>query len=135
MIRFTPRRRHLWWVPALAIAFYANGLATQHGLGLGPVLLFGIAPHVPAWLRTSPILSRVLHHLALPLSLVGLGIVGVLSPFWLVGGLAWIGHILGDRVVGYGLQVRSVTFAGRPGHGLGPGMNPEPELLVQPTSS
>jgi hypothetical protein len=119
MIRFTPRRRHLWWVPALAIAIYANGQATQVGVGLGTVLLFSIAPHVPSWLRMSPILSRVLHHPALPLSLVGLGMVGILSPFWLIGGLAWVSHILGDRAVAYGPRVRPVSPPVAPAAGWG----------------
>jgi len=108
---FRLRPRHLWWIPALAIAIYANLQAQDHGLGLAPVLLFGIAPHVPAWLRMRPIISRVLHHPALPVALVGLGFVGILSPFWLVGGLAWISHIIGDRAVGFGRPSRPTTDA------------------------
>ena len=44
-------RRHLWLVPGLAIAVYANAQAAEHGLGLGVLLLFGIVPHLPVLLE------------------------------------------------------------------------------------
>ncbi len=43
-------RRHLWLIPGLVIAVYANAQSAQHGLGLGVLLLFGIVPHLPALL-------------------------------------------------------------------------------------
>lgn len=43
-------RRHVWLVPGLAIAIYANAQSAQHGHGLGVLLLFGIVPHLPALL-------------------------------------------------------------------------------------
>lgn len=41
------RPRHLWIVPGLAIAIYANIVAGEHDLGLVPLLLFGILPQLP----------------------------------------------------------------------------------------
>lgn len=110
------RRRHLWLIPGLAVAIVANSQASQYGLGLGPVLLFGIVPHLPALLgvgqphapgqmasRAIP-LFNVMHHPAPPLIIAGLAAAGVLSPFWLVGGLAWFAHIVTDLAVGHGLR-------------------------------
>ena len=109
-------RRHLWLIPGLAIAVYANAQSAQHGLGLGVLLLFGIVPHLPALLalgqphargqmalRAVP-LFNAMHHPAAPLLLVGLSAASVLSPFWLVGGLAWFSHIVVDRAFGDGLR-------------------------------
>jgi hypothetical protein len=110
------RRRHLWLIPGLAIAVYANGLAGEHGLGLGPLLLFGIVPHLPVLLgigqphvrgqmalRAVP-LFNVMHHPAPPLVVLGLAVAGVLSPFWLVSALAWFSHIVVDLAFGHGLR-------------------------------
>jgi hypothetical protein len=109
-------RRHLWLVPGLAIAVYANAQSAQHGLGLGVLLLFGIVPHLPALLgigqphdrgqmaRRAVPLFNVMHHPAPPLVLIGLAAAGALSPFWFVGGLAWFSHIVVDRALGDGLR-------------------------------
>jgi hypothetical protein len=110
------RRRQLWLIPGLAIAVYANALASEHGLGLGPLLLFGIVPHLPALLgigqphargqmaaRAVP-LFNVMHHPMPPLVILGLAAAGVLSPFWLVGALAWGSHIVVDLAFGHGLR-------------------------------
>lgn len=110
------RRRHLWLIPGLAVAVVANWQAGQHGLGLGPLLLFGIVPHLPALLgvgqqhepgqmasRAIPLFS-VTHHPAPPLIVAGLAAAGVLSPVWLVGGLAWIAHIVTDLAFGHGMR-------------------------------
>jgi hypothetical protein len=109
-------RRHLWLIPGLAIAVYANAYAGERGLGLVPLLLFGIVPHLPALLgigqphargqmaaRAVP-LFNVMHHPAPPLVIVGLAAAGILSPFWLVGGLAWFSHIVVDLAFGHGLR-------------------------------
>jgi hypothetical protein len=109
-------RRHLWLIPGLAIAVYANAQSGQHDLGLGVLLLFGIVPHLPALLgigqphargqmapRAVP-LFNLMHHPAPPLVLVGLAAAGVLSPFWLVGGLVWFSHIVVDLAFGHGLR-------------------------------
>ena len=114
-----PRRlalRHLWVVPGLAVAVYAGAQATQHGLGLAPLLVFGIVPHLSVLVgigrphergqlapRAVP-LFNAMHHPVLPLVMLGLAAAGVLSPFWFVGALAWLGHILVDLGFGEGLR-------------------------------
>ena len=110
------RLRHLWLIPGLAIAIYANAQAGAYGLGLGPVLLFGILPHLPALLgigqphargqmpaRGIP-LFNVMHHPVPPLVVLGLATASLLSPFWLVGSLAWFSHIVVDLAFGHGLR-------------------------------
>jgi hypothetical protein len=111
-----PSARHLWIVPGLAIAVLANTQAGIHGLGLIPVLAFGIVPHLPALLgvgqphapgqmasRAIP-LFNLMHHPVPPLVVLGLAAAGLLSPFWLVGGLAWFSHIVMDLAFGQGLR-------------------------------
>jgi hypothetical protein len=110
------RRRHLWLIPALAIAVVANSEAAKHGLGLWPLLTFGIVPHLPALLgvgqphargqmaRRAVPLFNLMHHPVPPLLLVGLAVTSVLAPLWLVGGLAWFSHIVGDLAFGQGLR-------------------------------
>ena len=110
------RRRHLWLIPGLTIAVIANAQASEHSLGLGPLLLFGILPHLPVLLgigqphargqmpvRGIP-LFNVMHHPGPPLVIIGLATVGVLPAFWLVGGLAWFSHIVVDLAFGHGLR-------------------------------
>ena len=76
-----PVLRHLWLVPGLAIALYANAQTGLHGLGLVPVLAFGIAPHLAVLIgygqphargqlapRAVP-LFNAMHHPAAPLAL------------------------------------------------------------------
>lgn len=109
-------RRHLWLIPGLAIAVYANACAGGLGIGLAPLLFFGIVPHLPALLgvgqphargqmapRAVP-LFNVMHHPMPPLVISGLAAAGVLSPFWLVGGLVWFSHIVVDLAFGHGLR-------------------------------
>jgi hypothetical protein len=45
-----------------------------------------------------------MHHPVPPLVIIGLATAGVLSPFWLVGGLAWFSHIVVDLAFGHGLR-------------------------------
>jgi rhodanese-related sulfurtransferase len=75
-------RRHLWLIPGLVVAVYANAQSAQHGLGLAVLLLFGIVPHLPALLgigqphapgqmaRRAVPLFNVMHHPAPPLVFV-----------------------------------------------------------------
>src|SRR3954447_5762389 len=110
--------RHLWLVPGLAIAFYANGQAGVHGLGLAPVLIFGIVPHLPVLLalrqphapgqlgRRAVPLFNLMHHPVVPVTLLAVAATGVLSAFWLVGAMAWLSHIVVDWALGDGLRSR-----------------------------
>jgi hypothetical protein len=112
------RRRYLWLVPGLGIAIFANAQATAYGLGLAPVLLFGIVPHLPALLgvgephakgqmaRRAVPSFNLMHHPALPIALLAAAAVGILAPFWLVAALAWISHIVVDLALGHGLRTR-----------------------------
>lgn len=110
------RTRHLWIVPGLAIAVFASRVAGEHGLGLVPLLLFGILPHLPVLLgigqptargqlapRAVP-LFNAMHHPAVPLTLLAVAATGVISAFWLVGAMAWLGHVVVDWGMGDGLR-------------------------------
>lgn len=110
------RLRHLWIIPGLAIAIYANGLTAEHGLGLVPVLLFGILPKLPFFvglgqptvagqLPPRAVLGwNVMHHPATPILLLGVTLTGLLPVFCSVGGLAWLSHIVIDWGLGDGLR-------------------------------
>jgi hypothetical protein len=119
------RARYLWLVPGLAIALYANGQAGLHGLGLVPLLVFGIVPHLPVLLgfgqphargqlapRAVP-LFNALHHPVAPLVMLSLAATGVLPAFWLVGALAWLSHIVVDWAMGDGLRTADGYLRGR----------------------
>ncbi len=121
------RMRHLWIIPGLAIAVYANGLASEHNLGLLPLLLFGILPKLPFFLGIGqPTVAgqlppravlgwNVMHHPATPTLLLGTAFTGLLPVFWTVAGLAWLSHIVIDWGLGDGL--RSVDGFRLPGIG------------------
>jgi F420H(2)-dependent quinone reductase len=112
--RLRPGLRHLWIVPGLAIAFFANGQATNLGLGIIPPLVFGIAPDLTRLLglgqahshgqmaaRAIPAFN-LMHHPAPPLVMLALSSIGVLPSALYVGAIAWLGHI----VVGLGVGDR-----------------------------
>lgn len=114
-----PRRlalRPAWLAAGLVVAVYANALATEQGVGLVPLLLFGIVPHLSVLVgigrphargQLAPgavPLFNAMHHPGLPLALLAVAAAGVLSAFWLVGALAWFGHIVVDRGLGDGLR-------------------------------
>ena len=110
------RRRHLWLIPGLAVAVYASTLSSHLGVGLLPLLVFGIVPHLSVLVglgqphargQLAPravALFNAMHHPALPLAVAGLGALDVLSPFWLIGALAWLAHIVVDWGFGDGLR-------------------------------
>ena len=110
------KARHLWIIPGLAIAVYANVIAGEHNLGLVPLLLFGILPKLPFFLGIGqPTVSgqlppravlgwNVMHHPAVPLALFGVAATGILPPFWTVSALAWLSHIVIDWGLGDGLR-------------------------------
>ena len=114
----TPRRlvrRHLWLVPGLAIAVYANAQAGLQGVGLAPLLIFGIAPHLPALLGARAVpLFNAMHHPLVPLALLLPAATGLLSPVWLVGGLAWFSHIVVDWALGDGVRSTNGSRRGGP---------------------
>jgi len=130
MTRFL-RPHRLWLVPGIALALAANGQANAHGLGLGPVILFGILPHLPVLLgirqprprghigpRAVP-LFNALHQPLVPVAITAVALTGLVSPLWLVAGLAWLGHVVVDRGLGDGLRVadggqRASAAPGRP---------------------
>jgi len=133
----TPRRRmarrHLWLVPGLAVGVFASTLAGQKDLGLLPLLVFGVAPHLSVLAgigqphargqlapRAVP-LFNAMHHPALPLAMLGLAAAGVLSPFWLVGALAWLAHIVVDWAFGDGLRSANGFLLGPIGKMIGIG--------------
>ncbi len=112
------RPHRLWLAAGLGLAIAANVQANQHGLGLVPVILFGILPHMPVLLgirqprprghigtRAVP-LFNALHQPLVPVAIAGLALIGLLSPLWLVAGLAWLGHIVVDWGMGDGLRTR-----------------------------
>jgi F420H(2)-dependent quinone reductase len=128
----SPRRlalRHLWIVPGLGIALVANAQSTTYGVGLVPLLLFGIVPHLPALAGIGRPLARgqlapravplfnAMHQPALPLAVAVLAATGALSPFWLVGALAWLSHIVVDWGFAKGLRTRDGYVRGSAGAG------------------
>ncbi len=128
----SPRRlalRHLWIVPGLGIALFANAQSTTYGVGLVPLLLFGIVPHLPALAGIGQPLGRgqlapravplfnAMHQPALPLAVAVLAATGVLSPFWLVGALAWLSHIVVDWGFAKGIRTRDGYVRGSAGAG------------------
>ena len=99
------KRRHLWLVPGLAIAFLGNGQAGPlHELGLATVLFFGIVPHVPALLPRTHRLFNALHHPVPPTVVLLLAAVGLLPAVALAGSLAWLSHIVVDAALGDGIR-------------------------------
>ncbi len=116
-----PRRlrlRHLWLVPGLGVALLASAQSASLHVGLVPLLVFGIVPHLTVLLgigqphlrgqlalRAVP-LFNTMHQPVLPLTVLGLAVAGVLPPFWLVGALAWLSHIVVDWGFGNGLRTR-----------------------------
>ena len=119
--------RHLWIVPGLAVAVYANTVAADHGLGIVPLLAFGILPHLAVFVglgqphapghlapRAVP-LFNAMHHPVVPLAIAATAATGLLPPLWLVGGLAWLGHVIVDW--GFGDGQRAADGSRRRGLG------------------
>ena len=116
------RPRHIWLVPALGIALFANAQASTLHVGLVPLLVFGIVPHLTVLVgigqphargqlapRAVP-LFNTLHQPVLPLVVLGLAVAGVLPTFWFVGALAWLSHIVVDWGFGNGLRAADGTL-------------------------
>jgi F420H(2)-dependent quinone reductase len=125
------RLRHLCVVPGLAIAFFANGQAEQLGVGIVPLLAFGIAPDLPRLLglgqphahgrmaaRAVPAFN-LMHHPVPPLVVLAVTATGVVPPVLYVGALVWLGHIvvgvsIGDRLRGRDGFLRPLWPIARP---------------------
>ena len=98
------RRRHLWLIPGLAIAIYANMLGQANGVGILALIAFGITPDVPRLFKSH---GRPMHNLlhqpwaaAVAVATAGVATVaGLPVAFWLVGALVWLGHL----IVGWGI--------------------------------
>ncbi len=124
------RLRHLWIAPGLAIAIFASMEANRLGLGIMPLLVFGIAPDLPRLLgigqphahgqmaaRAVPAFN-LMHHSVPPLVALALGATGAVPPVLYVGALAWLGHIviglgIGDRRRGRDGYLRALWPVGR----------------------
>ncbi len=108
------KRRHLWLVPGLAIAIFANGQAGSHGLGIAPLLIFGILPHVPALMARATRLFNDLHHPFPPMVVLLVAWFGLVPPVALVGSLAWLSHIVVDWALGDGVRSTDGSRRGWP---------------------
>jgi hypothetical protein len=95
------RWRHLWLVPGLAIAIYANQLGNMNGVGILALIAFGIAPDLPRLLgsRGRP-MHDLLHQPAAPAMAMAIAATGVMPVAWLVGSLVWLSHVVIGRAVG-----------------------------------
>ena len=119
------RLRHLWLVPGIGLALFANTQASRLGVGIVPLLLFGIVPDVPRLFGLRRPTMRMLHavmHLP-PVALAVLVATATtgMSPFVYVGALAWLGHIVvgwgtGDRVRSADSQVAKQARAPHAAH-------------------
>jgi F420H(2)-dependent quinone reductase len=107
------RPQHLWIVPGLAIAIFANEVGKANGVWILALIAFGIAPDLPRLLGLGrrPVSSppvqafNLLHHPVAPIAAVAVATVatvatGLLPMIWLVGALVWLSHIVIGRGLG-----------------------------------
>jgi hypothetical protein len=98
-------RHHLWLVPGLAIAIFANQLGTTNGIGILALIAFGIVPDVPRLFgsRGRP-MHGLLHQPVAAVAVAGGVVAGVatgLVPIVaLVAALVWLSHVVIGRAVG-----------------------------------
>jgi hypothetical protein len=95
------RWRHLWLVPGLALAIFANQLGTANGVGILALIAFGIAPDLPRLLGTRgrPI-HNLLHQPVAAVAAAAIAATGLVPVVWLVGSLVWLSHVVIGRAVG-----------------------------------
>ena len=102
------RWRHLWIVPGLAIAIFANELGKTNGVGILLLIAFGVAPDVPRLFglgrrgrvgRFALQTFNLLHHPAAAAGAVAIAASGLVPVIWLVGALVWSSHL----VIGWGV--------------------------------
>jgi hypothetical protein len=100
-------------------------------LGFGALvpLAFGLAPHAGVLLglgglvtidrlaRPGVAIHNLLHHPLPPVVVLLVSATGLVSPFWLVGGLAWLGHVVIGWAVGDGTKVHGPSPRRRPSLG------------------
>jgi hypothetical protein len=101
-------RRHLWLVPGLAIAIFANQLGNANGVGILAMIAFGIAPDLPRLIgsRGRP-MHNLLHQPVAAIVALAISATGLVPILWLVGSLVWVSHVvigwaIGDRPRGGG---------------------------------
>lgn len=101
------RPRHLWLIPGIALALFANAQASTLAVGLVPLLVFSIVPDFPRLVGTRRPAMLAIHNAthspALALAVLLVSAVTGMSAFVYVGALAWLGHIVvgwgtGDRI-------------------------------------
>ena len=95
------RRRHLWLVPGLAIAIFANQLGNASGVGILAMIALGIAPDLPRLLgaRGRP-MHNLLHQPVAAIAAVAVSVTAVVPVFWLIGSLVWLSHVVIGWAVG-----------------------------------
>ena len=95
------RWRHLWLVPGLAVAIFANQLGSANGVGILAMIALGIAPDLPRLLgpRGRPMHSLLHQPLAAAVA-VAVSATGVLPVLWLIVSLVWLGHVVIGWAVG-----------------------------------
>ena len=97
------RPRHLWLVPGLAIAIFANELGKGNGVGILALVAFGIAPDLPRLFGSA---RAACAQPAAPADAAPVAAVadgghrGIVPVAWLVGSLVWLGHVIAGRGVG-----------------------------------
>jgi hypothetical protein len=97
---FQFKRRHLWWIPGLAIAVLGSQVSERNGLGIIPMIVFQMAPHLPTFGGAAAVpLFNVTHHPVPPLALTLIAFVAAAPAVWIVAGLAWLSHV----VIGWGI--------------------------------
>lgn len=101
------RWHHLWLVPGLAIAVFANQMGSANGVGILALIAFGVAPDLPRLVgsRGRPA-HDLLHHPASALATVALALIGTVvvsgvAPIvGLVASLVWLSHVVMGRAIG-----------------------------------
>ena len=97
---FQLRRRHLWWIPGLAIAVVGSQISERNGLGIIPMIVFQMSPQLPTFGGTRAIpLFNFAHHPVPPIVLTAIAVAAALPPIWIVAGLGWLSHV----VIGWGI--------------------------------
>jgi hypothetical protein len=95
------RLRHLWLVPGLAVAIFANQLGNANGVGILAMVALGIAPDLSRLLgsRGRP-MYNLLHQPVAAAVAVAVSATGVLPVLWLIGSLVWLSHVVIGWAVG-----------------------------------